>query len=59
MSNRATQISLALVAAALLSPPTFSQEMDKMWGDRKTQAGVESSERAALFRDGNYGMFIH
>ena len=30
-----------------------------MWGDPKTQPGVESSERSVLFRDGNYGMFIH
>ena len=59
MSNRATQISLALLAAAIVAPPTFAQRMDKMWGDRDVQAGVESSERAALFRDGNYGMFIH
>jgi alpha-L-fucosidase len=54
-----TKISLAILAAAILSPPTFAQEMDKMWGDRKTQPGTESSDRAALFRDGNYGMFIH
>jgi alpha-L-fucosidase len=33
--------------------------MDKMWGDRSTKSGVETSERAALFRDGNYGMFMH
>ncbi|CAA6677956.1 Alpha-L-fucosidase (EC [Lentimonas sp. CC19] len=33
--------------------------MDKMWGDRNVRVDVESSERAALFRDGNYGMFIH
>ena len=58
-SNRVTKISLAILAAAILSPPTFAQEMDKMWGDRKTQPGTESSDRAALFRDGNYGMFIH
>ena len=33
--------------------------MDKMWGDTSVVSGVEGSERAALFRDGNYGMFIH
>ena len=33
--------------------------MDKMWGDTSVVSGVEASKRAALFRDGNYGMFIH
>ena len=33
--------------------------MDKMWGEARVRSGVESTERAALFRDGNYGMFIH
>jgi alpha-L-fucosidase len=52
-------IGLALLGAAIATPSSFSQEMDKMWGDPTTQPGVESSERAALFRDGNFGMFIH
>lgn len=33
--------------------------MDKMWGDAAAKSGVDRSDRAALFRDGNYGMFIH
>ena len=33
--------------------------MDKMWGDSSVASGIEGSERVALFRDGNYGMFIH
>jgi len=33
--------------------------MDQMWGDSKVKAGIEKTDRAALFRDGNYGMFIH
>ena len=33
--------------------------MDRMWGDTSSREGVEASERAALFRDGKYGMFIH
>ena len=36
-----------------------AESMDQMWGDSKVQPGVEKTERAALFRDGNYGMFIH
>jgi len=59
MSKNKTPITLALLGAALLSPTAFSEEMDKMVGDPETQPGVESSARAALFRDGNYGMFIH
>ncbi len=51
-----------LLCAATLSlslSSTAEESMDKMWGDPETRPGVESSERAALFRDGNYGMFIH
>ena len=33
--------------------------MDQTWGVSVGRAGIEMSERAALFRDGNYGMFIH
>ncbi len=33
--------------------------MDQMWGDTKVKAGAAASDRAALFRDGNYGMFVH
>jgi hypothetical protein len=59
MTNRVTKISLAILAAAILSPPTVSQEMDKMWGDSVGRARIENSDRVALFRDGNFGMFIH
>lgn len=45
--------------AVLILPVLAEPSMDKMWGDEKVRSGVESSERAALFRDGNYGMFIH
>ncbi|GAB5559006.1 MAG: hypothetical protein SynsKO_06530 [Synoicihabitans sp.] len=33
--------------------------MDKMWGDSVVRVEDERSDRVALFRDGNYGMFIH
>lgn len=47
-----------------LSPATSNTssddlQMDQMWGDQTATAGIEDSERVALFRDGNYGMFIH
>lgn len=47
------------------SPPPAAQapaaelSMDQMWGEAKVQPGLQSSDRVALFRDGNYGMFIH
>jgi alpha-L-fucosidase len=49
-----------LLALALLPPlPAAELTMDQMWGDAEVQPGLESSDRVALFRDGNYGMFIH
>ena len=33
--------------------------MDRMWGDAKVRVGIDKTDRAALFRDGNYGMFMH
>jgi alpha-L-fucosidase len=49
-----------LLASLILSLPLVAEEsMDEMWGDACVVSGVEASERAALFRDGNYGMFIH
>ena len=49
----------ALAAALMLPLSAAEQSMDEMWGDKTAKEGVETSERAALFRDGNYGMFIH
>ncbi len=50
---------VAVLFSALALPLSAQQSMDEMWGDKAAKDGVESSERAALFRDGNYGMFIH
>jgi len=52
-------ILLAVAAFALALPVSAEESMDKMWGDRSAKEGVEGSKRAKLFRDGNYGMFIH
>jgi len=50
----------ALLSACLFAQPALAEEsMDKMWGDSSVASEIEDSERAALFRDGNYGMFIH
>lgn len=35
------------------------QSMNKMWGESVGRADAALSDRVALFRDGNYGMFIH
>lgn len=48
-----------ITALSLYLPSQAEQSMDTMWGDRSTKDGVETSKRAELFRDGNYGMFIH
>jgi alpha-L-fucosidase len=52
-------ILFPLALACLALPAAAEESMDTMWGDRATKSGVETSERAALFRDGNYGMFMH
>jgi len=39
--------------------PEANPSMDQMWGVSVGRAGIEASDRVALFRDGNYGMFIH
>ncbi len=46
-------------AASNPKAPAAELSMDQMWGDAKVQPGLDSSDRVALFRDGNYGMFIH
>lgn len=53
-SSAFTQLSGAETA---LGKP--AQSMDEMWGDSAVGVNLELAERAALFRDGNYGMFIH
>lgn len=50
---------LAALAATMIPPLSAEPSMDQMWGEKSVKDGVESSPRAALFRDGNYGMFIH
>lgn len=49
----------ASLACSFHSTLAAEQSMDQMWGDKSVKEGVEASERAALFRDGNYGMFMH
>jgi alpha-L-fucosidase len=50
---------LVSVAGLALAGVFAEESMDKMWGDAQVKAGSATADRAALFRDGNYGMFIH
>ena len=54
-----TPLRSGIIFASLALSISAEESMDKMWGDRSTKSDVETSERAALFRDGNYGMFMH
>lgn len=36
-----------------------NSEMDKMWGENKVSAQNLKNEKAKLFDEGNFGMFIH
>jgi alpha-L-fucosidase len=36
-----------------------AEPMDQMWGQSTGKTGDAKADRVALFRDGNYGMFIH
>lgn len=58
---RTVGMRLGIVCVLLAGWATCAQaeEMDKMWGEQTARPGVESSDKAALFREGNYGMFIH
>src|SRR5690606_32639640 len=51
-----TFIILGAVAQAQKSTET---SMDKMWGESKTSGANSIPEKAKLFADGNFGMFIH
>lgn len=60
MKNPTRCLALFLLPLFALSRlPAAELTMDQMWGDARVQPSLESSDRVALFRDGNYGMFIH
>jgi len=50
---------LFAAATPTAKPAATNASMDKMWGESAVRPGIEKSDRVALFRDGNYGMFIH
>ena len=51
--------SHAATAPAKATAPSAELSMDQMWGATTVKADLSSTDRVALFRDGNYGMFIH
>ncbi|MCE9557284.1 MAG: alpha-L-fucosidase, partial [Planctomycetes bacterium] len=58
-------LSVAMSTACLAAEESAGKDApqspsaDHLWGDGKIQVGADKSDKAALFRDGNYGMFIH
>jgi alpha-L-fucosidase len=50
---------LFAVCGLALAGARAEESTDRMWGETKVKDGIEKTDRAALFRDGNYGMFIH
>ncbi len=55
---RSSALALAVLLGGL-GLARAEESMDKMWGSSGTKAGTGKADRVALFRDGNYGMFIH
>ncbi|WP_411826080.1 alpha-L-fucosidase [Luteolibacter sp. AS25] len=59
MYKNLTTTLWAAVGALALITPSYSQEMDKMWGENVVKLRPEDAKRGELFADGNYAMFIH
>ena len=61
MKNRNSILTWSLALACLARCAALGAEtsMDQMWGESLAKPGGSKSERVAIFRDGNYGMFIH
>ena len=72
ISSRPVRSALLLALTALTATPSHAAtapakapaqpaelSMDQMWGATTVKADLSSTDRVALFRDGNYGMFIH
>ncbi len=62
MRVRSFNPMLCIVLGGILLRPASGagaeESMDKMWGE-STVKRLDTSDRIALFRDGNYGMFMH
>lgn len=53
------RLVLLAAGAIAISAVGADEPMDRMWGDSTVRTGIDNTERVTLFRDGNYGMFIH
>lgn len=51
--------TLVVFLGVYLSAQEKQKGMDEMWGDQKIRERSDIGEKAALFDDGNYAMFIH
>ena len=61
-SNLSQRILLfKILLISVLSNHVSAQEMNEMWGKQsnKTRLASKESESVKLFRDGNYGLFLH
>lgn len=50
---------IAFVSNSVISQTKEGEEMDKMWGESKTSSKALLLDKAKLFDESNYGMFIH
>ncbi len=57
--NMKSIVIAGLLGALALQGAAWSQEMDKMWGDRVVKLRADNAKRGQLFDEGNYAMFIH
>jgi alpha-L-fucosidase len=53
--NKKIVLAVLLVVACVRA----EESMDKLWGSAGVKGGAGKADRMALFRDGNYGMFMH
>ncbi|MDA7916763.1 alpha-L-fucosidase [bacterium] len=61
MTGKGRTISalLGALGIAVMSAVAADKSMDKMWGSTEVGASMMGDDKAALFDNGNYGMFIH
>lgn len=52
-------LTFMIFGAVAQAQKSTETSMDKMWGESKTSGANSIPEKAKLFADGNFGMFIH
>lgn len=58
-STRTLALAIGTLALGSGAAAGDDKSMDKMWGDKSVQGQMGLAEKAELFDNGNYGMFIH